>query len=398
MTERSSKLRVLTVHNYYQLPGGEDLVFTGERDLLRHFGHEVTEYTDTNLRIKSMPPLRIAMQAVWSKESYGRILSTLRECRPDIVHFHNTFAVISPSAYYACREYGVPVVQTIPNYRLLCPSANFLRNQKPCEECLGKTPPWPAILYGCYHRSGIQTTVIAFMLSYHRWRKTWQTKVDAYIPPTEFLRGKLIQGGIPAEKIFVKPNALHPDPGQTEGSGKYILYIGRFSPEKGLRTLCEAWRSHPTIPFRVIGTGPMENEIRRSIGNARVELSGWKNHEEAVQAIKNARCLVLPSVWYEGFPMIIAEAFACGVPVITSRLGAMAEIIEDGKTGFLSAPGNGMELAKKVEWAWSHPGEMAAMGKAARREYDQKYTPEMNYRRLAEIYASARERYPGNFR
>jgi glycosyltransferase involved in cell wall biosynthesis len=393
MPERASKLRVLTVHNFYQRPGGEDFIFSSERDLLRQFGHEVSEYTDTNLRIKTTNPVRVAVEAIWSTDSYNRILAALRECHPDIVHFHNTFSVISPSAYYACRKYGVPVVQTIQNYRLLCPSANFLRNRQPCEECLGKTPPWPAVVHGCYHTSGIQTSVIALMLTYHRWRRTWQTKVDAFIPPTNFLREKLILGGIPPENIFVKPNGLHPDPGQTDAPREYILSIGRFSEEKGLRLLFDAWRSHPEIPFRVIGSGPMENEIRRSIGNANVSISNWLPHPEAIQAIKNARCLVLPSICYEGFPMIIAEASGCGVPVIASRLGAMTEIIEDGKNGLLFTPGNGAEFAQKIEWAWNHPGELARMGKAARQEYEEKYSAERNYENLVNIYQSALERY-----
>jgi len=218
--------------------------------------------------------------------------------------------------------------------------------------------------------------------------KTWQEQVDIYVALTEFARRKLIEGGLPADRIVVKPNFVYPDPGPGDGSGNYVLFVGRISPEKGIRTLVRAWQELKGVPLKIAGDGPLVGDVRR-VDSEGVEILGWRSHDEVLALMKGACFLVFPSEWYEGFPVTIAEAFACGVPVIASRLGAMAEIIVDGCTGLHFEPGDPEDLAAKVAWAWGHPQEMVEMGKMARREYQAKYTAERNYEQLRAIYQRA---------
>lgn len=389
----NSPLKVLMVHNYYRQPGGEDTEFAAEKDLLRQKGHKVAEFVRRNAEIHQIGRLRAAVSAVWSWDSRHALRRMLREARPDVVHFHNTFLLISPGAYYTCREEGIPVVQTLPNYRLLCPGAQFLRGSRVCEDCAGKVVPWPGVIHGCWRGSKVQTSVVAMMLAFHRLLGTWQKQVDVYIALTEFGRQKFIDGGLPAEKIVIKPNFIYPDPGPGDGSGDYGLFVGRISREKGIRTLLCAWQRTKGIPLKVVGDGPLMAEVRGANNIENLEILGWRSHDEVLALMKEARFLVFPSEWYEGFPLTIAEAFACGIPVIASRLGAMAEIVEDRRTGLLFEPGNPEDLAAKVEWAWLHPKEMAAMGQEARREYEQKYTAERNYEMLMAIYERAQSFY-----
>ena len=388
-------MNLLLVHNHYHQHGGEDEIFASEARLLHQYGHKVVEYEDHNHRINEMNQFSIVLQAIWSRSSKRKLLGELRDAQPDIVHFHNTFVLISPSAYYACKELGIPVIQTLHNYRLLCPTATFYRDGRVCEDCLGKTPPWPGVLHACYHGSRMHTAAVATMLTSHRLLNTWKKQVDVYITLTEFSKRKFIEGGIPQEKIFIKPNFVYPDPGMRECDRGYALFLGRLSPEKGINTLLKAWRYLGEIPLKVIGSGPLMKEVQGFVQIEKlknIEILGQRPYEEVLGFVKGARFLVIPSECYENFPMVIAEAFACGVPVVASRLGAMAEIVEDGQTGLHFEPGNPEDLAAKVEWAWMHAREMKRMGCGARAEYETKYTAERNYKMLMDIYQMACER------
>jgi glycosyltransferase involved in cell wall biosynthesis len=383
---------VLVAHNRYQHAGGEDAVFAAEKAMLSQHTHPIFEYVEHNDHIKSMSPLNAAINTIWSSSSYYRLRQFLRETSPDIAHFHNTFLLMSPSVYYACRSARVPVVQTLHNYRLLCPTAILSRRNKICEDCLNKTPPWPSILHRCYRDSAAQTLIVALMLTFHRWMETWSRQVDVYIALTKFAKRKFIQGGLPADKIIVKPNFIHPDPGIGSGKGNYALFVGRISYEKGLQTLIQAWQDLEGIPLKIVGDGPLLDELRTSVeleNLNHIELLGRLSHEQVLALMGDARFLVFPSEWYEGFPMTIAEAFACGVPVIASRLGGMEEIVSGVYTGLLFEPGDPTDLAAKVDWAWSHPHRMAEMRENARREYEDKYIAEKNYELLVQIYQRA---------
>lgn len=384
---------ILSVHNYYQQPGGEDQVFAAEASLLEQYGHRVVRYTAHNDHVAGMNRLELAHTTVWNNTTQRELLACIQREKPQIVHLHNTFVMISPAAYYTCKDAGLPVVQTLHNYRLVCPDALLLREKGICNDCLGKTIPWPGVLHACYHNSRLQTATIAAMLAFHRWRKTWHKQVDIYIALSEFARQKFIVGGLPADRIMVKPNFLHPDPGPKTTEGDYALFVGRFSPEKGIPTMLRAWASGLNIPLKIAGDGPLMPEVVAKVqdyGLQHVDILGRLPHNDIVALLKNARFLVFPSECYENFSVTLVEAFACGVPVLAARLGSTAEIVEDGRTGKLFIPGSPDDLAAQANWLWSHAGETAQMSQEARTEYLAKYTAQQNYQRLVEIYNAAK--------
>lgn len=392
-------MRILLAHNYYQRPGGEDVVFLGEKTILERGGHQVIVYERHNAEISGYSMLQkitLPKNTVWARDSAQAIRQILQQDRPQLAHFTNTFPLISPAAYYVCRRAGIPVVQNVQNFRLLCPSPYLLRNGHICEECLGKTPPWPSVLHACYRDSRVQTAVLATMLSLHQFFRTWQRQVDVYVAASESSRQKFVQGGLPEEKIVVKPNFVYPDPGMREtGGGDYVLFVGRLSAEKGLRTLLKTWHHLPGVPLKIVGDGPLREEIVSTVrrdGLETIECLGRRSNRDVLALMKKARFLVFPSEWYEGFPMTLVESFACGLPVIASYLGAMAEVIEDDRTGLFFSPGDPHDLANKVEWLWSRPKEAERMGQEARARFEAKYTAEQNYRMLMEIYEMAMAR------
>jgi glycosyltransferase involved in cell wall biosynthesis len=387
-------MRVLIAHNAYRQPGGEDMVVTAEKDLLLRAGNEVRQYVRHNNEIKPggiCSDIVLGARTVWSSAARGELYRLLRDYRPDIVHFHNTFPLISPAAYYACKDLGVPVVQTLHNYRLFCPAATFFRDGQVCEACLEKTR-WQAVRHACFRQSRGATLAVVAMLSLHHQYGTWTNFVDCYIALSEFSRAKFIHAGLPAAKVVVKPNFVFPDPGVGAQSRDYVVFVGRLAEEKGLRTLLQAWgRVNPQIVLRVIGDGPLRNDLQSEItrlGSSNVRLDGHLPREESLKVMQGARVLIMPSNCYENFPMTIAEACACGTPVIASRLGAMQEIVEDGRTGWHFTAGDENDLAQKIEWAWAHPDDARRMGLNARAKFEANYTAESNYEMLIAIYES----------
>ena len=391
-------MKVLLVHNRYRYWGGEDQVFQSEKELLRSSGHQVLEYTRHNGEIQEnriLGKAKLGMQTLWAHDTQQELRAILRREKPQVAHFHNTFPLISPAAYYTCQESGVPVVQSLHNARLACPAATFYREGKVCQECLGKAVPLPAIMHGCYHNSRLQTAVVAGMVLTHRMLKTWQRQVDAYVAFTEFSRQRFIAAGLPPEKIFLKPHFLLSDPGVQQQQGEFALYVGRLAPEKGISTLLEACKLIDNrVPLRIVGGGPNREAfegMKEQACLSNVYFDGWLPPGQLHLVMKKAAFLIFPSEFHETFGLTIIEAFACGVPVIVSRLGGMVEIVENGKTGLHFTPGNAMDLASKVEWAWTHKKEMGTMGRAARAEYEARYTADRNYQLLLEVYGLARK-------
>ncbi|HXR32523.1 MAG TPA: WecB/TagA/CpsF family glycosyltransferase [Verrucomicrobiae bacterium] len=388
-------MKILVIHNYYQHRGGEDAVCEGEVQLLRDAGHEVIVYSRHNDEIHEVggiQKLRLAWQTIWAARAHDEIRDLIARTSPDVAHLHNTFPLISPSACYACAEAGVPVVQTLHNYRLICPASVFLRDGKVCTLCLGRAVAWPGVLHSCYRDSRSATLATAAMLCIHRALHTWRDKVNVYIALSEFARGKYIAGGIPADRIVVKHNSVCCEPAPRSATREYALYVGRLSEEKGARVLLHAWKKLARgVPLKIVGDGPLRDEVESEImrGQNEVDVIGRVSPAEVPQWMSGARFLIFPSTCYETFGLTIAEAFACGLPAVASRLGAMAEIVQDGVTGLHFEPGNAADLTAKVEWAWNHPEELLRMGRAARREYEAKYTPERNYRMLMDIYSRA---------
>jgi glycosyltransferase involved in cell wall biosynthesis len=380
-------MSILSVHNRYQHRGGEDQVVASEAELLELRGHTVTRYEEDNRHIDK-GGVRIAHRAIWNQRSVHRIRGLSPATPFDVAHFHNTFPLISPSGYYAARSEGIPVVQTLHNYRLICPGATLSRDGSACESCLDHHTLLPSIIHGCYRDSRPATVAIATMLAVHRLRGTYRQMVDAYIALSEFARKKFIAGGLPAERIAVKPNFLSPDPGIGDGRGGFALFVGRLSEEKGIRVLAEAWRHLSDIPIVVAGEGPLSGTV---VWPAGVTTLGGRPHAHVLQLMREASLLIFPSMCYENAPMTIVEALACGLPVIASDLGSIPEFVTDRRTGLLFRPGDPEDLARQVRWAFDHPEEMRAMRVAARREYEEKYTGERNYKMLMEVYKMAIE-------
>jgi glycosyltransferase involved in cell wall biosynthesis len=382
--------RILLVHNLYRQAGGEDRVVEAEAEMLRRQGHTVFRYTDDNERISGLGIARTAVEAVWSSRSYRRLSEVIRRNRIELCHFHNTFPLISPSAYYAAKRQRVPVVQTLHNYRIMCPNALLMRGGAICEDCVGRRVVWPGALRKCYRDSYAASAVAAAAISTHHLLGTWSRCVDRYIALTEFARSKFVEGGLPVSRIAIKGNFVDPDPGRGAGDGGYALFVGRLAPEKGVMTLLEAWEHVPgALPLRIAGDGPLMPSVKEAAErNPNLKWLGEISRPEVLAQMRGAGFLVCPSTWYESFGLIIVEAFATGLPVIASNLGALAELIQVERTGLLFRPGDAADLVQKVRWAMEHPARLAEMREHARAQYLNLYTAERNYGQLIDIYES----------
>lgn len=378
-------MRILVTHNRYHYRGGEDTVVEAEIALLRQHGHEVLIYCRDNHEISELKTHDVARQVVWSKQTERDIIRLNESFHPDLIHSHNTFPLISPSLYAIAKRLHIPVVQTLHNFRLLCPQAMLLRNETSCEDCVGHLP-WRAVVHRCYRNSLPQSAITALMIMLHRARRTWTRDVARYIVLNQMCRDKFVEGGLPFEKLRIKPNFV-----ESQGAPLWVhrqggIFIGRLSPEKGLRTLAEAVQSLPGVFIDVYGSGPMQALIENSPG---LRYKGFHGASMLQETMRQAAYLVMPSTGMESFGLVAIEAFACGTPVIASRHGGMKEIVVHGKTGLLVPPGDPAELARAIAYAESHPDEMKLMGREARNAYLARYTPDINYSLLMRIYREA---------
>lgn len=381
---------ILVAHCHYQKRGGEDSVFAAETALLENSGHEVIRFELSNEGLDARGfrrNLTLAAQTTWSHVGGSALRALIRKHRPALVHFHNTFPLLSPSAYYTCRTEGVPCVQTLHNYRLLCANAMFLRDGKACEACIGRQFHH-AVRYACYRGSRAATAALVAMQYVHHHMGTFNRYVNRYIALTEFSRGKFVEGGLPPERIVVKGNGLANDPGAGPGDGDFVLFVGRLSAEKGLLTLLKAWRSLPHIPLKVAGDGPLFAQLAEECRhlNGRIELLGARSHEEILRLMGAARFLILPSECYEGFPMTVVEAYSRATPVIASKIGSLAEVIEDGVTGFHFPAGDDKALASVVNQRYADRDKFEVLRRSARHCFLKRYAPEPNLKALLKIY------------
>lgn len=382
-------MRILLVHNEYLNKGGEDVVLANEAELLASRGHEVGLATVSNRTIQGpLAQIKTALYTASSPFGLKWMRERLDENRPELVHVHNFFPLLSPSIYAACNERGVPVVQTLHNYRTICSNGLLLRDDHPCELCVTGSP-YQGVRHRCYRGSAAASFPLAHMIAKHRAAGTWQRRVDRFIALTEFARSRFLAAGFPAEKVVAKPNFVT-DPGQPAlpaGAAEHVLFVGRLAAEKGIATLLRAWESLD-IPLVIAGDGPMRAAVEASI-SPHVKAIGWKSGAEVAAEMGGCRFMVMPSEWYEGFPMTLVEAFSLGRPVLVSRLGSMAEVIEDGVTGLHFNPADPADLAAKVRWAYDHPDAIAEMGRNARAVYEARYTADRNYVMLMAIYEDA---------
>jgi glycosyltransferase involved in cell wall biosynthesis len=383
-------MKILLVHNRYQIAGGEDTLVRQESAMLRSVGAEVRVFEADNKSITGFgQKMRAAADVVYSWEMRAHVEDVLRGFAPDIIHVHNFFPLISPSVYDAAAALQYPVVQTLHNYRLLCANAQLFRHGQVCHDCLGRWLAWPAVAYGCYRGSHAGSASVAAMLAIHRVRGTWSKKVHRYIVLTDFARRLFVEhAGIPSEKLVVKPNAVK-DLGMGDGRGEFALYVGRLSPEKGIAVLLEAARCGMGIPLKVAGAGPLQPELEAAHSHGELTYLGEQSPDQVKLLMNQATVLLAPSLWYEGQPMIVPEAFSSGLPVIASRIGSLSTLISHDHNGLHVEPGNGGELCSATRRIAQNPGLREKLRTGARHTYETLYRPESNMTALFAIYESA---------
>lgn len=393
-------MNVLIIHNRYREAGGEDRVVVLEAALLARHGHTVVEYIDDNSRIDEMHRAALALNCVWSRRAYRQVRRVIAQQRIDLVHVHNTLPLVSPSVYYAAHAEGVPVVQTLHNYRLFCANGRCFRQGRACTECLGGLGPWPAVRHACYRNSRAATATVAAMVLAHDAAGTWQAEVDAYIAPTEFARRLFVSSGLPQERVIVKPHFIDPDPGTGSGRGGYALYVGRLSADKGVPALLNAWsRLHARVPLVIAGDGPLAPQVSEAAARMPgIRWVGQQQRAELQRLMGDAAFLIFPSPAYETFGQVIAEAYAAGTPVVAVDRSVTGELIEHEQTGLLARPDDLDDLIAQVESLLDRPARLAAMRVKARAAYESTFTADTNYPQLMNIYARASQRVWGKRR
>jgi glycosyltransferase involved in cell wall biosynthesis len=385
-------MRIAILHNRYVHRGGEDSVVDMEAELLRKAGHRVELFCVDNAREIAgslLGPVRAGLRARWNPAMAERIRELLARHPVDVAHVHNFFPLLSPAVHAALHDRGVAVVQTLHNYRLLCANGMFLRRERACEDCVVRGP-WNAVRHGCYRDSRLQTAVWAEQAAWHRRRGTWRRHVDLFTTPSAFAREKLLAAGLPPGRVVVKPNAVA-DPGEPVFGGRGGVFVGRLSREKGVHLLIEAWRRAGDQPLRIVGDGPEAASLRASAASlSNVHFLGRVDRAGVLAALRAAAFAVVPSIWYENLPVSVAEAFACGRPVIGSHPTALAELVEHGRTGLLFDSGDADSLARACRELLAQPERATRMGREARACYEDRLTPEADLAALESIYARAR--------
>jgi glycosyltransferase involved in cell wall biosynthesis len=381
-------VRVLIVHTYYTERGGEDAVFEAEAALLERQGHEVIRYAARNHQFALRNRLEAAVKTVWNWSTYREIRRLIEHSRPDIMHVHNTFPGISPSVYYAADAEHLPIVQSLHNYRLICPNGLLFRDGHVCEDCVGRTFPWPGVVHSCHHRGRGVSAVSAMTIGLHRMLKTWDDLIDTYIiVGTPFGVDRYERGGLSTNKMIIKPNFLDPDPGFQPGGGGYALFVGRLVPEKGIGTLLEAWKEMPgDYPLKIVGDGPMRESVQAAAETTGVEWVGRQPMEATLEIMGDAEVLIFPSEWYEGMPRTIIESLAVGTPVIVSNIGGIAGMVQPASFDSTFVPGDPASLRDTVERFFVDRESRVTHRENARRIFLERYTAEQNYRELVTIY------------
>jgi glycosyltransferase involved in cell wall biosynthesis len=388
--------KVMLVHNFYRsgTPGGEDVVVRQEQELLEAAGVEVVAYTKSNDDVDERDRgqvLRTAASMSWSRRTYDELTRLLRHHRPDVAHFHNTFPLITPSAYAACRDAGVPVVQALHNYRWLCCAGTFFRDGAVCELCTAGHP-WEGVRHSCYRDSTAGTLAVAWMLKRNWENGTFAGLVDVYVALSAFAAERFAAGGLPRDRIVIKPNYVDSIGPASAGGGGYAVFAARLSEEKGVRTLLEAWRGLRDVPLKVVGDGPLLGEMRSIVEREGlpVEFTGMQPRPVVLDLIGRAELQVIASECFEGFPLVLVESYARGTPVVASRIGSLVELVAPGRTGLHFEPADAGAMAACVRRLWSDADLRARIRVAARREYEDRYTPEQNLELMLAIYARAR--------
>ena len=380
-------MNILVIHNYYRKSGGEDEVVNREVAILKMNNHMVYLYAVSNRQIDSYYRKCITLKNLrYSKYHYRRIKQTICNYNIGIVHVHNTFPLISSSVYDACNDTRVPVVQTLHNFRMICAAGSLSSIEGRCKSCMSGHF-LPAVLGRCYRRSSFLTFLVIRMINYHKMNKTWLKKIDCYIAPSDFTRRIYVNAGFPHHKIIVKPHCVNDLQSVHSRKNRFsALFVGRLTEEKGIHTLLKAMEKI-TVPLRIVGDGPLRRVVEnRCMSN--IKYIGYLSNADVLREMLQALFVIIPSLSYETFGLVAIESFMAETPVISSKLGALEEIVEDGVTGIHFTPGDSKELAEKISWLYSNPSECIRMGENARRLYEMKYECKHNYEKLIELYSS----------
>jgi len=385
-------MKILLVHNRYQQRGGEDAVFDDESALLEGHADVVRHVVDNRDLSPWLGPLLTAWRLPWSRPSYRRLTALLRAERPDVVHFHNIFPQITVSAYDACRDLGIPVVQTLHNFRIWCAAGTFYRSGAICRECVDHGPD-RAVRYRCYRGSGAGSRAVVRMQRSAAERRVWTTRVDRFIALTPFAKKTVIELGLPADRVVVKPNFCRPPTEPRSTPGDSALFVGRLAPEKGVEVAVRAFLEMPGRRLRIAGSGPEEGALRSLAGGApNIEFLGAVPPGQVESLMRASAFLIVPSLWYEMFPRVVVEAFAMRLPVVASRLGSLADIVVDGETGALFEAGDAGDLRRCCERLLADGNANATLGLQAGIRHDRDYSPKVSRDALLRIYGDATRR------
>jgi len=378
------------LHNRYKNPGGEDVSTRMQVELLRADGHTVELVEESNERVDTLGVARTAARAIWSPESYSRIDALLGEAHFDVMHVQNFFPLFSPSVYYAAKRHTVPVVQSLRNFRLICPEGMLFRDGEVCTDCVGKRFAAPGIRHACYRQSRTGTAVVATMSAAHRIAGTWRDRVSLYVTPSEFATQMYVQGGWNRESISTIPNFVYPDPGVGSGTGGYALFVGRLASPKGIETMLAAWHQAAiSYPLKIVGDGPLRPVVERAAAqNPSITYLGHVPPTEVYDLMGDATFLIVPTVGIETFGRVAVEALTKGTPGLVSDLGELGEIVDDGNTGWLVRPGDAQHLADRIVWMVEHRDAVAAMRRRARKGFLDRFSSD----RAIEHWTSAYQR------
>jgi glycosyltransferase involved in cell wall biosynthesis len=383
-------MKILMVHDFYQKFGGEDAVALAEKQLLEARGARLLFYERRNVEVNDYglgEKMAFPIHTVYSLRTKREVTHIAKQFQPDFAYVHNVFPLISPSLYHTLHSLKIPMLQVLHDFRFFCPNGWFYTQGQICERC--KYGNYiNAVRYRCFRDSYSLSALYSLSLGFNRMAGVLR-KIDAIICLTEFSRQKLLEIGMPERKLHIKPNFIDPSvTSASPGKGNYVLYLGRLSSEKGLWTLVRGFERLSGVKLKIMGTGPLEISLRKYIeecGIKNIELVGFKEGSDKWQILRESLFVVLPSEWYEGFPMVALEAFAAGKPVVASNLGSLPFVIEDGKSGILFEPGNVEDLIEKVNHLLANPSEIAAMGLHARGLVETKYSPDRSYKTLLDI-------------
>ncbi|HEY4378865.1 MAG TPA: glycosyltransferase family 4 protein [Acidobacteriaceae bacterium] len=385
-------MRIVVAHNRYKFAGGEDTVMRSEVEMLRAAGHDVELFeADNKIIVGTVAKIAAAGSLFHSPSSSQRMTALLRRLRPDLLHIHNWFPLLSPSIISAAIAEGIPVVQTLHNFRMFCANGTLYRDGRVCDDCAGQSLPMGAVIHGCYSGSRVGSALVTAAFSYHRLAHTWD-RVSTFIAVSEHQRALLIRGGVPPAQIVVKPNFVKDRGLLGKGEGGYALFVGRLTEAKGIRTILKAWAGNKVaLPLKIMGDGPLADEVRtQAEALPHVQYLGQRTTEEVYAAMAGAKFLLFASESYEPFALTIVEAFSQGTPVLAADLPSIAELVKDGTTGLRFEPGNPDDLAAKASSFLADPVAYQRMRQTCRNIYAERYTDTINYALLMDIYRQAR--------